>query len=227
MNTFFDAIMPLLLDKEFNYISSIWEKEEIYRFYIKHRRLYCSFLEILDLWIKAPYCIDCILDEPLESHRAPEIMPNSWENDIQWEVDEDTFEKTQDLLKADQDFCFSCLKCAKDLRPWEGDELYVFTYHLEEHYGIPLEDPNRIYPFKKLTDQIKKLHDHKCFRCNSDSKPLQIDHIMPKSEGGDAAFRNLQPLCEDCNQLKGNKIPETIEVFSTIFFCWALISRFE
>lgn len=37
---------------------------------------------------------------------------------------------------------------------------------------------------------------------------LQVDHIYPKSKGGDGATSNGQVLCRDCNITKGNKLPE-------------------
>lgn len=35
---------------------------------------------------------------------------------------------------------------------------------------------------------------------------LTRDHIVPKSKEGSNKMSNLQPLCEPCNQKKGNKI---------------------
>lgn len=32
------------------------------------------------------------------------------------------------------------------------------------------------------------------------------DHIFPKSKGGITKIENLQPMCEDCNQMKNNLI---------------------
>ena len=36
----------------------------------------------------------------------------------------------------------------------------------------------------------------------------QVDHIYPKSKGGDGLPSNGQVLCRDCNRAKGNKTPE-------------------
>jgi 5-methylcytosine-specific restriction endonuclease McrA len=45
----------------------------------------------------------------------------------------------------------------------------------------------------------------KCVYCGAEKKPLQMDHVVPKSKGGSDRVSNLVPACEDCNQKKGNK----------------------
>jgi 5-methylcytosine-specific restriction endonuclease McrA len=92
------------------------------------------------------------------------------------------------------------------------------NYHLEEHYGIPLETPGRIRPIARIRQKIIELYDRACFGCGSSNKRLHIDHILPRSKGGDAAFRNLQPLCKDCGNMKGNDLPDEVDVYEDIYF---------
>jgi 5-methylcytosine-specific restriction endonuclease McrA len=33
-----------------------------------------------------------------------------------------------------------------------------------------------------------------------------MDHIIPRGKGGKDSLRNIQPMCFDCNQHKGNKL---------------------
>lgn len=37
---------------------------------------------------------------------------------------------------------------------------------------------------------------------------LTVDHIIPRSKGGENNQKNLQPMCEKCNGTKGDKIPD-------------------
>lgn len=40
--------------------------------------------------------------------------------------------------------------------------------------------------------------------CDENLVPLTIDHIIPKSKGGDNHISNYQPMCVHCNGLKSN-----------------------
>lgn len=42
---------------------------------------------------------------------------------------------------------------------------------------------------------------------DDDFYPLTVDHILPKSLGGHYTLENLQPMCYNCNNKKGNGIP--------------------
>ncbi|GAA3940556.1 HNH endonuclease [Hymenobacter algoricola] len=72
-------------------------------------------------------------------------------------------------------------------------------------------------------DQTPKLHDdpaerfrlkqevirdagHRCQVCGTGDN-LTLDHIIPLSKGGGWHRANLQCLCNDCNQAKGDKMP--------------------
>ncbi|MBK7763255.1 MAG: HNH endonuclease [Bacteroidetes bacterium] len=35
---------------------------------------------------------------------------------------------------------------------------------------------------------------------------MTIDHIIPKSKGGDNSLENLQPMCHTCNMHKADKV---------------------
>jgi len=47
----------------------------------------------------------------------------------------------------------------------------------------------------------------RCALCGATHKdrPLDVDHIKPKSKGGKNGYENLQVLCAKCNRSTGNK----------------------
>lgn len=47
----------------------------------------------------------------------------------------------------------------------------------------------------------------RCALCGATNKdrPLDVDHIKPRSKGGKNEYANLQVLCSRCNRAKGNK----------------------
>ncbi len=211
-------IVPYIPTPQEEHWFGLWTRAECYRFYVEQRRLHCTFMEIMDLWLLAPYCTDCASSELLGWEGLPDVHPDGWEIDLLLRVGADTVDRIKQELDDDPEFALVCKRCSKELRPWGGNKLYVLSYHLEEHYGIPLETPGQKEPSKRIRSKIISLYDNRCFGCKMAGLPLQIDHIRPRSKGGDAAFRNLQPLCEDCGSRKGDADPKEVEVYSTIHF---------
>lgn len=203
---------------EEDYRLNLWTKGECYRYYIEQRRLYCSYNQILDLWLLAPCCEDCAMSNPFLGDSIPNITPSTWALDILLELGPQKLEEIVRLLSEEPEFAFICKKCGTALRPWDSDSVYVTKYHIEEHYGIPLNTPGRKDPPMRIQKRIISLYERKCFRCGVAVRPLHIDHIQPRSKGGDAAFRNLQPLCIPCGEEKGDSEATEVEVFSTMYF---------
>jgi len=52
--------------------------------------------------------------------------------------------------------------------------------------------------------------NHVCQYCHISFKPkfLNIDHVIPKAQGGKTTWKNLVLSCVTCNQTKGNRKPE-------------------
>jgi len=45
-----------------------------------------------------------------------------------------------------------------------------------------------------------------CGQRTKDTSKLTIDHVHPRSRGGDSGWTNLTTACPDCNTRKGNKL---------------------
>lgn len=54
--------------------------------------------------------------------------------------------------------------------------------------------------------------DHyRCQYCGSD-KHLTIDHIVPRSKGGDDSWENVVTSCARCNLKKGDRLPQAVNM---------------
>ena len=68
-------------------------------------------------------------------------------------------------------------------------------------------------PYEKLMQNrpsramIYKRDGHKCQYCGS-TKSLTIDHIIPRSRGGEDTWENLVVACMPCNTRKSDKLLE-------------------
>ena len=211
------AIKPII-DLELEHFLLLWERAECYRYYVRQRRRYCTYRDVLDLWLKAPCCDNCASSGLPWEFGRPDISQEAWEVDLLLMVGPVTLRRVKRALKSDPNFAFACKRCGVDLRPWDGDDVHVETYHLEDHYGIPLTTPSRQNPPKKVRDLISRLYGKRCFGCGRRDRPLHLDHIVPRARGGDAAFRNLQPLCETCGQTKGSDDARQVEVVDGLYF---------
>ena len=66
-------------------------------------------------------------------------------------------------------------------------------------------------PFKKVIlsrKNILRRDGHKCQYCGATSVTLTVDHIMPKSRGGEDSWENLVSACLRCNNVKGSQTPD-------------------
>src|SRR5436190_1037341 len=75
---------------------------------------------------------------------------------------------------------------------------------LVEYIHIPFER-------KSLSRKNILLRDHNtCQYCGHIFPPqeLTLDHITPRSRGGDSAWENLVACCRSCNNRKGDRTPE-------------------
>jgi 5-methylcytosine-specific restriction endonuclease McrA len=67
----------------------------------------------------------------------------------------------------------------------------------------------RIHKLKINRHRIFRRDNYECVYCGS-SKTLTIDHVIPKSGGGENTWVNLVTCCSHCNKVKGNKTPSEV-----------------
>jgi 5-methylcytosine-specific restriction endonuclease McrA len=66
-------------------------------------------------------------------------------------------------------------------------------------------------PYKKIVlsrKNILRRDLYKCQYCNRSDIALTIDHLIPRSKGGDDSWENLVTACVKCNNKKGDRTPE-------------------
>lgn len=87
--------------------------------------------------------------------------------------------------------------------------------YMIEKYNIQIQNNPFLHKKQKYRDPISsslrhevfKKDNYKCIECGitNKEKPLCIDHIIPKSKGGNDELNNLQTLCFECNLAKSNR----------------------
>ena len=88
--------------------------------------------------------------------------------------------------------------CEKALREFIVKKgLGIWDYRLLDTDPVP----------GSLRNRVLSKSDGRCSLCGATKKerPLDVDHIKPKSKGGKNFYENLQVLCSKCNRSKGNK----------------------
>jgi 5-methylcytosine-specific restriction endonuclease McrA len=82
--------------------------------------------------------------------------------------------------------------------------------------AIPLPSVVRLgvyikVPYKKILltrKNIVKRDHHTCQYCGDTAGPMTVDHVTPKSYGGTDTWENMVCACEQCNNRKGDRLPE-------------------
>ncbi len=194
-----------------DYQTKRWLELEYRRTLVHHRKMVCSHNDALKIEVPkflCPSCFGAKVGGVFLIPRGPDVLSERWAEDLAWILD-DGF---ADSIAQDSDGP-RCQSCRCNLH---GRDLYVETIDLADQLGVP-DETNDINPSRSLWDEVMWLYDRKCFACGS-NKNLGADHIEPRSEGGQAWFWNIQPLCEECGNDKANRRPRYVVL---VFDPWA------
>src|ERR671923_384498 len=52
----------------------------------------------------------------------------------------------------------------------------------------------------------------RCAYCGTSTGRLTLDHVVPRSRGGDSVWENVVTSCAPCNLKKGNRLPEEVHM---------------
>lgn len=84
---------------------------------------------------------------------------------------------------------------------------------VDDEYSYPSVIRLRRYinlPYAKIVlsrRNIMKRDRHTCQYCGTKSD-LTLDHVQPRSRGGEDSWENLVTACNQCNVKKGNRTPD-------------------
>ncbi len=94
-------------------------------------------------------------------------------------------------------------------------EAYEFFVHtVKEKIPYPSVIRLKHYfrrPYKGITlnrRNIIKRDRHICQYCGKNTQAMTVDHVIPRSYGGEDSWTNLVCACLRCNTTKGNRTPE-------------------
>ena len=79
-------------------------------------------------------------------------------------------------------------------------------------------------PFSKRNVLIRD--GFKCAYCRRAGSHLTLDHIVPRSRGGNTVFENCVAACKPCNHKKGNKTPSEAKMYPQVKAYQPTISEF-
>ena len=79
---------------------------------------------------------------------------------------------------------------------------------LANYVRIPREAHRR-----KITRRAVLARDSwTCQYCGSTKSGLTVDHVIPRSRGGESVWENIVAACASCNRRKGNRLPREIHM---------------
>ena len=197
-----------------------WVRREAMRYYVETRRRLASVHQVVDVVLLGPRCEDCQASDPSGYSTTPTISPSCWEEDIAIEIGEEKAQEIATAVAEGEDPAWQCVDCHTALSPWAGDTVYIVRRHLEEDHSLEADTGQKKKPSRVMRALVLELYENSCFGCGAsgDVCALTIDHIVPRARGGNAAFRNLQPLCRACQERKADTPGEAIGVHAHHYF---------
>jgi 5-methylcytosine-specific restriction endonuclease McrA len=60
--------------------------------------------------------------------------------------------------------------------------------------------------WRDLREEVFRHYGRACSYCGYEDTVMTIDHILPRSKGGDNSLENLLPACRKCNYSRGNRL---------------------
>ena len=80
------------------------------------------------------------------------------------------------------------------------------------HPALPYVRVPRIVQRKISRRALFARDGWRCVYCGTASGRLTLDHVIPRSRGGDSVWENVVTSCAPCNLRKGNRLPHEVQM---------------
>jgi 5-methylcytosine-specific restriction endonuclease McrA len=91
-------------------------------------------------------------------------------------------------------------------KQWEVRSPSV-VLQVPEHIRLTAGNPERHWKVPPVNRrEVLKRDNHTCQYCGS-TKRLTLDHVIPRSKGGQHSWDNVVTACERCNSIKSDRLP--------------------
>ncbi|MBW4617644.1 MAG: HNH endonuclease [Desmonostoc vinosum HA7617-LM4] len=81
---------------------------------------------------------------------------------------------------------------------------------VSEHIRLTAGNPERHWKVPPVNRrEVLKRDNHTCQYCGS-TKRLTLDHVIPRSKGGQHCWDNVVTACEKCNSVKSDRLPHEV-----------------
>ena len=95
---------------------------------------------------------------------------------------------------------------AKPLRSAAGTYVWPHVIRLLHYVRVPKSVQ------RKISRRALFARDGwRCVYCGSDGK-LTLDHVVPRSRGGESVWENVVTSCAPCNLKKGDRTPDEVDM---------------
>ncbi len=92
---------------------------------------------------------------------------------------------------------------------WQVSSPSLVLY-VPQHIRLTVAARERIWKIPPVNRrEILRRDHHSCQYCGS-KKSLTLDHVIPRSKGGQHTWDNVVTACESCNSRKGDKTPKEV-----------------
>ena len=95
----------------------------------------------------------------------------------------------------------------RPLRSATGNFLWPHVIRLVQYVRVP-----RTLQRKISRRALFARDGWRCMYCGTTASKLTLDHVVPRSRGGDSVWENVVTSCAPCNMRKGNRLPEEVSM---------------